>query len=274
MIKNIAVFLLCLLLLLTPLQAAVNIFSVDLAGYKMTSMVIAEMKHEKKYFRYHDAKLLQKYLDMPDSNASAINVFFAEYGKNKILFDTGTNAKSITAALKEINVKPEDVNIICITHMHYDHTGGLLDNNKRTFPNAAVYIPKEEADIDENKNSDIFSIYGKDVKLFPRNAEIIPGIRSVPAFGHTKGHTSYLLTGKGQSVLIWGDILHAPVEFAHPDVYLVYDAYSLQTIETRKEILKKYAGTGTYIAGAHLVSYGIGKIKREQNGYIFAPLKK
>jgi hypothetical protein len=50
MIKNIAVFLLCLLLLLTPLQAAVNIFSVDLAGYKMTSMVIAEMKHEKKIF--------------------------------------------------------------------------------------------------------------------------------------------------------------------------------------------------------------------------------
>jgi hypothetical protein len=47
----------------------------------MTSMVIAEMKHEKKIFRYHDAKLLQKYLDMPDSNASAINVFLQNTAK-------------------------------------------------------------------------------------------------------------------------------------------------------------------------------------------------
>lgn len=254
-----------------PLAASENVFAFNFGESKLFSLQIAKMNHEKKYFRYSDSRLLKKYLDLPGSNASSINVFFAEYRNKKILFDTGTNADDIINRLHEINVKPEDIDIICITHMHFDHIGGLLNNYKKTFPNALVYIPAEE--VEANKNSDIFPIYGKDIKVFPKNAWIIPGIKTIPTPGHTKGHTSYLLTSKADSVLVWGDIVHAPVEFAYPDVYLVYDADPSQSIATRTAILKQYSDNKTYIAGAHLLFHGIGMIKKEKTGYSFIPVK-
>lgn len=45
--------------------------------------------------------------------------------KTKILIDAGESAKKIAEALQSINIKPEEINAILITHEHSDHTKGL-----------------------------------------------------------------------------------------------------------------------------------------------------
>ena len=222
-------------------------------------------------FRYKDTKKLEEFLNQTDSNASAINVFYVDTGDHKILFDTGINAPALLEALKSINVEPKSIDTICITHMHYDHIAGLINDYNKTFPKANVYIAQEE--IDANKTSEVLLAYPNRIKSFKQNEQILPFIKSIPAFGHTLGHTMFEITSEGQTMLVWGDILHAPIQFQDPEIFLVYDTDPIQALSVRKKVLKDYADSGKYIAGAHLLNCGIGKLQKDESGYKFVFLK-
>jgi len=51
-----------------------------------------------------------------------------------ILFDTGTKPQIFLQNIKALNVDPQAVELIAISHNHGDHTGGLFaflkENNK------------------------------------------------------------------------------------------------------------------------------------------------
>jgi len=68
-------------------------------------------------------------------------------GGQTILFDTGLNPAGITGPLAEAGIKPEDVDIIVLTHMHGDHIGGLMnDDGTPTFANARYVTGQAEYD--------------------------------------------------------------------------------------------------------------------------------
>jgi glyoxylase-like metal-dependent hydrolase (beta-lactamase superfamily II) len=183
------------------------------------------------------------------------------------LFDTGINSKILLEKLNSINIKPKDIDVVCITHMHYDHIAGLINDYNRTFPKADIYIAKEE--LDANKNSDLFLAYSNRIKPFKQNETILSFIKTIPAFGHTAGHTMFEITSDNQTVLIWGDVIHAPIQFEEPNIYLTYDSDPISALVVRKKILKDYSDSGKYIAGAHLLNCGIGKIQKDKSGYKF-----
>ena len=131
--KKIITCFFCLFVFSAFVLASENTFTFDLGDYKMSSLIITKTEHAKKLFRYEDPVKLKKYLDQKDSNLSAINASFLDTGKDKILFDAGTDADVLIERLQEINIKPKDINFICITHMHFDHIGGLVKNGKRYF---------------------------------------------------------------------------------------------------------------------------------------------
>ena len=69
--------------------------------------------------------------------------------------------------------------------------------------------------------------YEKSGRLHPFDgaAQLFPGIRTVPAYGHTPGHTAYMIESQGQKLLAWGDIVHlGEVQFPHPDMTISYDS--------------------------------------------------
>ena len=244
------IFSIMAMLFLTTCLFAANTINMKLGKFDVTAIKIQSMNHKKELFRYKDTKKLEEFLNQTDSNASAINVFYVDTGDHKILFDTGINAPALLEALKSINVEPKSIDTICITHMHYDHIAGLINDYNKTFPKANVYIAQEEIDANE---------------------QILPFIKSVPAFGHTLGHTMFEVTSEGQTMLVWGDILHAPIQFQDPEIFLVYDTDPIQALSVRKKVLKDYADSGKYIAGAHLLNCGIGKLQKDETGkYQFA----
>lgn len=260
------------MLFLTASLFASNVISMKLGKFDVTAIKIQAMDHKKELFRYKDTKKLEEILNQKGSTASAINVFYVDTGDHKILFDTGINAPALLEALKSINVEPKSIDIICITHMHFDHIAGLINDYNRTFPKADIYIAQEE--VDANKTSEILLAYPNRIKRFKQNEQIFPFIKTIPAFGHTLGHTMFEITSEGQTMLVWGDILHAPVQFQDPNIYLVYDTDPIQSLSVRKKVMQEYADTDKYVAGAHLLNCGIGKLQKDKTGYKFEFLQK
>ena len=260
------------MLFLTTSLFAANVVNMKIGKFDVTAIKIQDMNHKKDLFRYKDTKQLEELLSQKDSTSSAINVFFVDTGDHKILFDTGINAQTLLEALKNINVDPKSIDVVCVTHMHFDHIAGLINDYNRTFPKADIYIAQEE--VDANKTSEILLAYPNRIKQFKQNEQIFPFIKTIPAFGHTLGHTMFEVASEGQTLLVWGDILHAPIQFQDPNIYLVYDTDPIQALSVRKKVMQEYADSDKYIAGAHLLNCGIGKLRKDKTGYNFEFLQK
>jgi len=118
--------------------------------------------------------------------------------------------------------------------------------------------------------------YAKMNKLKPykKEGELLPGVSLVASPGHTPGHTSYLFKSGGQSLLVWGDILHNhAVQFAKPEVVIEFDVDSDQARQSRQRILAEAATDKLWVAGAHLPFPGLGHVRKEAQGYAWVPVE-
>lgn len=206
---------------------------------------------------------------MPDgSSPSAINVFLLRMsgyyydGKDyDVLIDAGLGEEAggtLLKQLKQLNVKPEEIDAVCLTHLHFDHIGGLLKNGRPVFPNAEIYLSVDEFNAwsddgpmaDQNANwKQVLSCYANKINLFKDGDRIVDGrIKTHLAPGHTPGHTVY---EAGVSLFI-GDLIHAQdLQLKYPDFCARYDNDPALAVKTRKQILKEATASGYYLCGAH-----------------------
>jgi glyoxylase-like metal-dependent hydrolase (beta-lactamase superfamily II) len=224
---------------------------------------------------------------------TAVNAFLVHTGNRLVLVDVraagifGPTLGSLRTNLQAAGYNPADVDTVLLTHLHPDHVAGLLTpEGKPLFPSADVRGAKEEADfwLDEaiaakapaevqpffKAARDAVAPYTASGRLKPFAAgeEVVPGIRAVAAFGHTPGHTGYLITSGDQSLLAWGDIIHShAVQFAQPEVAIEFDSNKEQAVATRRKILGDAARDRLWIAGAHLPFPGIGHVRPDGTGY-------
>ncbi len=229
---------------------------------------------------------------VPDGTfPNATNAFLVEAEGKTILFDTGYG-RELFENMKVAGKTPADISAVILTHMHGDHIGGLLINGKKAFPTATLYIPQPEYDywmsdeamlkVPENRRGNftsarnIFSIYKDKLQLFAPGEidgtqELIPGIRSIAAYGHTPGHTGYMLSSEDAKLFIWGDLTHAmAIQMPYPEVAVTYDVNPAQAIEYRRKLLQYIAENKIRIAGMHIQYPGIGDVKKNESaGYDF-----
>ena len=91
--------------------------------------------------------------------------------------------------------------------------------------------------------------------------EISPGIRALPLPGHTPGHCGFSIESDGDSLLIWGDIVHYPhIQLACPQVSIAFDIDPVMAKTTRRRILQQVAAANTVIAGMHIGASGFARI--------------
>ncbi|WP_407212989.1 MBL fold metallo-hydrolase [Enterobacter hormaechei] len=193
-----------------------------------------------------------------------INVYVIQTPERTILIDSGAGGINgwggrLQVALAAAGIDPLQIDTLLLTHAHPDHIGGLAGPLQTpVFRNVQqLFVHEKELAFwrDETISAgapdafkpffevarNAFSAY--DDKLVPfREEAILPGIQTVPLFGHTPGHTGYLLGDEKESLLIWGDIVHFPhIQVAQPDVTIAFDSDPAAAAAIRSKVLDRAA---------------------------------
>mgnify|MGYP003586039881 CR=1 FL=1 len=234
----------------------------------------------------------------PDGQVeSTVNAYLIDTGSKLVLIDTGNGLMGSPAMgkvlehLRIAGYQPEQIDEVYLTHMHGDHVGGLIAEGTRVFPRATVYANKREADywleisnleaapaevkrtFQAVQTAVVPYIDASLFKTFAGNEILSAGIRAEELFGHTPGHTGYIVESKGKTMILWGDTVHvAAVQFADPAVTIAFDNDKTAAAQVRSRILKEATQNQWLIGGIHLAFPGIGHVRQTGGGYVFAPL--
>jgi glyoxylase-like metal-dependent hydrolase (beta-lactamase superfamily II) len=210
---------------------------------------------------------------------SETNIFLIRGLGKTVLIDTGFGG-ALFETLRLLKVEPAEVDAILLTHLHGDHTGGLSRDGAALFPNARVYLSRQEYSGAQDNTLRLLAPYGNRVETFEPSAlnaagaELLPGIRGIAAFGHTPGHTVYLIENGGERLLIGGDMVHVQgIQFPLPDIAVSYDADASAAIASRREILDYAAQYRIPIGGMHLEYPAIGVVEKAGDGFRFIPAR-
>ena len=199
---------------------------------------------------------------------SAFNVYIArgrayyeDTVDHTVLFDAGIGPQAggkLLERMQSIGIEPENIDAVCLTHLHFDHLGWLLDTAGRVFfPNADIYLSEAEmaSGKDNERWQQVLAAYGERVKPFAGNGKILDDLVYAEVLpGHTPGHTIYLVG----TCHIVGDLLHAQdLQLKYPDFCARYDADPDRARKVRKSIYAECIEHELTLCGAHCYEHFI-----------------
>jgi glyoxylase-like metal-dependent hydrolase (beta-lactamase superfamily II) len=226
------------------------------------------------------------------------NSFLVNTGTKLVLVDAGAGSLLgpttgyLLSNLRASGYRPEQIDEIYLTHLHTDHIGGLVAGGQRAFPNAIVRANKRDTDYWLSEADMLaapaeakrffqaatvcISPYMTAGKLitFEGNTDLIPGVRAQAAYGHTPGHTMYVVESGGKKLVLWGDVVHvAAVQFADPSVTIRYDVDAPEAEHMHELAFADAAENGYIVGGAHISFPGLGHVRRDgERAYTYVPL--
>lgn len=207
-------------------------------------------------------------------------------GDNLVLFDTGlgSDASQLIPTMELLGVSPADINIVAISHFHPDHIGGVAPGGEIAFPNATYVMAQAEWDVlNSDPESDFFAgalatlqplVDAGVLEYFNTGDELVPGIESVAAMGHTPGHHGFLITSGDAGLLNTVDaIIHPVISTQRTDWHFSFDAIPDMAVETRRTLLNRIATENLLMFGYHFPFPGIGVVAAtdEENTWRFTP---
>ena len=209
----------------------------------------------------------------------SVNAFLVIHGGRQLLIDTGASNAwdptmgNLPQALAAAGLDPRDIQSVALTHTHIDHVRGLLaPDGSEAFPALEqIFVPEAEAAIfDEGKPLARFRLRHRRIG---DGAVLSDRVTAVLAAGHSPGHTAFEVSSHGETLLIWGDIVHVPsIQFSRPELSWELDGDQNRARAARMAMLERAARLGVFVAGAHLDFPGIGKVARMRDSFCFSPL--
>lgn len=193
--------------------------------------------------------------------------------------------------LAEAGVDPEKVSRLAMTHLHVDHVGQMVrPDGSKTFPNAelvygagdwdhffneAVYErtkPGGQARGSLDVSRRALAPYADRRREIAGEVEFAPGMTMIPLPGHTPGHSGIRIDDAGESVLIWGDTIHANAfQLAEPDWGVLFDVDPEAAIASRRRLFAELAESGMPVLGPHVPQPGPWRVEKAPIGYRLIP---
>jgi glyoxylase-like metal-dependent hydrolase (beta-lactamase superfamily II) len=174
-------------------------------------------------------------------------------------------------------VRPQEVDMVVMTHLHRDHVGwNLLPQGRNyapTFPNArywmsakdweACHQPDVQPQRFPNAPTCVWPLAEMGlVELMPGEHSLTRQLTAVPTPGHTPGHMSILITSGGERALVLGDAAHSPVQLNEPDWVSRADMDPDLTRQTRRALIDRLEREQILVAAGHFAAPGFGRIVR------------
>ncbi len=185
------------------------------------------------------------------------------------------------ADLEKAGFARDSIDRVLCTHLHVDHVGWntmLVDGKwKPTFPRARYLIGRKEwehwSKASEPGTRELLDDSVRPVfeaglaELVESDARITDEIRLEPTPGHTPGHHSVRISSRGQEAVITGDLMHHPVQMAHPEWGSHFDSDFNEAIATRRAFLERYGDQPILVLGTHFATPSAGRIVRDGNAW-------
>jgi glyoxylase-like metal-dependent hydrolase (beta-lactamase superfamily II) len=187
--------------------------------------------------------------------------------------------------LRAAGVDPAAITDVVVTHLHFDHAGGLTrEQDGRlvpTFPNARVHAQRREYE-DARENFGTMKTTYREENLRPiddadawhlldRDQECLPGVRSLPTPGHTRGHHSILIRGRDRTAVFPGDVMPTAAHVGAP-YNMAYDLFPLDNRESKNRLLKRAAEERWLIFIGHEPNTPVMQAVVEKSWYTLRPV--
>lgn len=244
-----------------------------------------------------DVQAALKDMGLPtDKLDVSYNALLADIGGQRVLFDTGNGefgaagSGKLLESMTKAGIDPKSVTAVVISHFHGDHINGLRNKvGAVAFPNAKIYVPNPEWNwwMDEaryaataenargglNTARRVFGPLADSVIRFEPGSEVLPGVRSIAAYGHTPGHTAFMIEGGTQKLLYWADTTNVSLFVRNPDWAVLFDMNAEEAKVTRRRLADLAITENALVAGYHLDGPGVGSIAVRGKGYDYTPLR-
>lgn len=212
-------------------------------------------------------------------------------GRERVLFDTGNGqgrdpkVGKLMERLAAAGYRPEQIDVVVITHCHPDHINGLVAGGKPAYPNARYVFGQVEFDF-WKRGENVREARKATRQAFMKNAlpfadkatfvateyEVVGGIRAIPTFGHSPGLMSYHVESDGQCLLIWADVAnHFVFSVQRPAWHVAPDDDKELAATTRRRVFDWVATDRLPVVGFHMPFPSHGLVERAGTTYRWVP---
>jgi len=225
--------------------------------------------------------------DRPGSLFIHVNPFLVKMENNLILFDAGLGYKDthdelyLHQHIRNAGFNPDEVTLVLMSHLHYDHSGGLVVEEhgrfEPSFPNAEYVMQKGEWDFaitgkSSSYHQDIFEVLERSAKLvfLEGSGEFKPGIRYELSGGHCPYHQVWWLEENGDKYFFGGDELPEPEQLIRKFM-AKYDYDGRKAMQLRENYGKIAAAEGWTCLFYHAKGSAAGTVRLEHDSFIVTP---
>jgi len=175
-----------------------------------------------------------------DHVINQFNVLVVNTGRNLVLLDSGfgdngaPTVGNLMSNMSAAGIDPKNIDTILVSHFHGDHISGIRAKaGAANFPNAEIMVPAVEwkhwNDAGEESKAPqiwktafpnvkrVFDPIAKDVKQYEYGKELVPGITSLDARGHSPGHGAFLVSSGNGKLLVTSDTVNHQILVRNPD---------------------------------------------------------
>jgi len=225
----------------------------------------------------------------------ALNCLLIETPAGRVLVETGIGERvdektrdmrgyegpAIVPALEAAGFAPETVDIVAMSHLHFDHAGGLLrDDGSRAFPRATIVAQRAEWEVALGDNPRLVASYVQPELTLVRawgaegwaegEREVLPGVSVIPTGGHSTGHQAIVVrgggAGAGRPLAFFGDLLMRPWA-ANPRWVTSFDDFPLDSVVRKSELFAQAADENWIVVLSHEREHPIGRLVRDRDRF-------
>jgi glyoxylase-like metal-dependent hydrolase (beta-lactamase superfamily II) len=226
----------------------------------------------------------------------ALNCLLIETPAGRVLVETGIGIRLddktramrgyagpwIVPALTDAGFDPGSVDVVAMSHLHFDHAGGLLaEDGSKAFPRARIVAQRAEWEIALGDNPRLVASYVQPELELVRmwggegwadgKRELLPGISVVPTGGHSAGHQAIVVRAAGSPPLaFFGDLCMRPWS-ANPRWVTAFDDFPLDSVAVKASLFAQAAEEGWTIVLSHEVRQPIGRLVRDRDRFAWEP---